>query len=1162
MRSSIGFFVAVLAVALIPPSHAQNPGTTTPTEGLRDSRLRVDALENVQIAARPRETPYVGTILVSDGQIIAVGKDVAIPPTARRHDYQGKFAYAGFIDAYSEIAVPDPPRDAGAPHWNGNLMPQRTAAAVAGALGDAGKLRSQGITMRVVAPEGGILRGSSALVLCSDGNSRQVLVAPTAWQHLTLTVPRGRGAAAAARDSYPNSPMGATALVRQAFHDARWYREALGAFRADSRLPRVENDSALEALATAIDQSVFVFDAANERMAQRAAVVAQEFNLRAILRGSGREYRQLAEIVRSGLPILLPVDFPDPPKITTASAARETTLVDLMHWHFAPSNPGRLASSGVTLCLTSDGLKDPSFFLKQIRAAVEAGLTHDDALAAVTTNPAKLLGVEHLAGTIAPGRIGNLVITDKPWLDQDAAILETWIAGESFKIAAAALPASDPLAGDWELKFDLPQQATPTAPPLALKMSLLKKEKEKGIEGVLRLAASKSTPTPPDAPAPQEEGQKAAEPQTAPSSEEQSANAEPKEEKKLSLDSMVLQRDRLTARIDLSELGGDLPAGNTFLAISYVISEAQFEVIDVALRLPDGRTVPGTAAKIAALSGDAPSGDTPGAAPGDTPGDTPGAAPGDTVAAGGDTAAASDTAAATPQPTEEMAAEAVASAASAAAADAGSADGGLAEEPQDRAPEITLVYPLGASGLTERPAAPAAVLFRGATLWTCGLSGIIEQGEVLVVDGKIAAVGTNLPVPEGCEILDLAGKHLTPGLIDCHSHMATDGGVNESGQGITAEVRIGDFLDPTDISIYRQLAGGLTTANILHGSANPIGGQNQVIKLRWGGTMDDLRFAGAPLGIKFALGENVKRRTGRYPNTRMGVEQILRDQLLAAREYAAAHRRYRQGDRTMLPPRVDLQLEALAEIVSGDRWIHCHSYRQDEIVALLDVLDEFQIRIGSLQHILEGYKVADRMLAHGATASSFSDWWAYKFEVYNAIPYNGALMHDVGIVVSFNSDDAELARHMNTEAAKAVKYGGVPPSEALKFVTLNPAKQLRIDHRVGSLEAGKDADLVVWSGPPLSTMTRCEQTWIDGRCYFSLEIDAALRARDAAWHAALVQEVIEGKRSTGGARQSRQEEEDRWHRHDIFCGHHDHLEDRHEAEDYDQSHQIQQGGEK
>ncbi len=437
---------------------------------------------------------------------------------------------------------------------------------------------------------------------------------------------------------------------------------------------------------------------------------------------------------------------------------------------------------------------------------------------------------------------------------------------------------------------------------------------------------------------------------------------------------------------------------------------------------------------------------------------------------------------------------------------------------------------------------PPCVLFRGATVWTCGPLGKIENAHVLVRDGKIVEVGVGIESPAGCFIIDAKGQHMTPGLIDCHSHVATDGGINESGQAVTAEVRIGDFIDNSDIGIYRQLAGGVTTANILHGSANPIGGQSQTVKFRWGESMDAMKFDDAPDGIKFALGENVKRSTSRYPNTRMGVEQILRDQFLAARQYDADHQAWNDGDRDGLPPRRDLQLDALVEIQNGDRWVHCHSYRQDEIVATLDVLEEFNIQIGTLQHILEGYKVADRIAEHGAMASSFADWWAYKFEVYDAIPYNGVLMHNAGVVVSFNSDDPELARHLNTEAAKATKYGGVPEEDALKFVTLNPAKQLRIDDRVGSIEVGKDADLVLWSGRPLSTTSRCEQTWIDGRPYFSRKTDAELRDRDAKTKARLVQMSLKKKTPAKSKSESESEsktedklEEDRWLRYDEFC---------------------------
>src|SRR5262245_18951768 len=329
------------------------------------------------------------------------------------------------------------------------------------------------------------------------------------------------------------------------------------------------------------------------------------------------------------------------------------------------------------------------------------------------------------------------------------------------------------------------------------------------------------------------------------------------------------------------------------------------------------------------------------------------------------------------------------------------------------------------------------------------------------------------------------------------------GGVNEGTIPSSAMVRIGDVVNSETANLYQQLAGGVTTANLLHGSANPIGGQNCVIKLRDGATPEQLKFSDAPPGIKFALGENVKqanwgdRNTNRFPQTRMGVPTFMENRFIAAQQYLKEWQAYKTSGG--VPPRRDLELEALGEILEGKRWIHCHSYRQDEILAFLRLMERFKVKVGTLQHVLEGYKIADEIAQHGAGASCFSDWWAYKFEVYDAIPYAGSLMRDRGVTVSFNSDSSDLARRLYTEAAKAVKFGGTPEVEALKFVTINPAKQLRIDSRVGSLEPGKDADFVIWSKAPLDSTTACLQTWIDGKKYF----DRSLAAERAA---ALVKE--------------------------------------------------------
>ena len=422
------------------------------------------------------------------------------------------------------------------------------------------------------------------------------------------------------------------------------------------------------------------------------------------------------------------------------------------------------------------------------------------------------------------------------------------------------------------------------------------------------------------------------------------------------------------------------------------------------------------------------------------------------------------------------------------------ADKAAAPEAAPSAPSAD--YPAGAFGITP-PVQPAVLLVRNATVWTQGPAGRLARADLLVQGGKIAAVGTDLALPANAVVIDAAGKHLTPGLIDAHSHIAVRGDINEATNSVTAQVRVTDSMDATDIDIYRGLAGGLTTSHVLHGSANTIGGQSQLIKLRWGSDASGLIFEGAVPTIKFALGENVKGSNWggrRYPVTRMGVEQVLRDAFGAAREYRATWQAWRDRPAGRPAPRRDLQLDALVEVLDGQRLVHIHAYRADEILMFVRWSKEMGIPVAAFQHVLEGYKVADAIASINAGGSTFSDWWAYKMEVYDAVPGNGVMMHKAGVLTSFNSDSAELHRRLNTEAAKAVKYGGLGEIDALNFVTLNPAKQLRIAQRTGSLEVGNDADFVVWSGHPLSTASRAEQTWIEGRRYFDLAQDGALRA--------------------------------------------------------------------
>lgn len=432
---------------------------------------------------------------------------------------------------------------------------------------------------------------------------------------------------------------------------------------------------------------------------------------------------------------------------------------------------------------------------------------------------------------------------------------------------------------------------------------------------------------------------------------------------------------------------------------------------------------------------------------------------------------------------------------------------------------------------------PDTILIKNATLWTSSPMGVIEQGDMLIQHGHILEVGKNLSLPAGdlghCLVIDATGKFVTPGLIDAHSHSMIMGGVNEGTYPSTAMVRIADVVNSETENIYYQLAGGLTIANLLHGSANPIGGQNAVIKLRWGKGPDDLIFKAAPGGIKFALGENVKQsnwgddRTTRFPQSRMGVPVFYENRFTAAKHYQTAWQAFRDGD-GMRPDR-DLEMEALVEILEGRRWIHCHSYRQDEILMFLRVMESFGVRVGTLQHVLEGYKIADEIVAHGAGASCFTDWWAYKFEVIDAIPYAGSLMHERGALVSFNSDDSDLARRMYLEAAKAVKYGSTPPEEALNFVTRYPAQQLKIDHLVGSLEKGKHADFVIWSKPPLDSGTTCLETWIEGVKYFDRFTDSDRTTRRAREKAQLVEKAKQAANFKSSSNDVSSEDEEEWH---------------------------------
>jgi imidazolonepropionase-like amidohydrolase len=1003
-------------------------------QGIRSNVPATWALIGAQVTVRPGETVDGATILIREDRIEAVGKSIAIPADARVIDLSGRHIYAGFIDSFTEQSVDEGSSKTAARYWNPLIRPARRVASEFkpdSSLNSA--LRKQGVTARLAAPSGGILKGFGAVVLTSDTSVQHAIVRADATQHARLTASRN------GTRTYPNSPMGAVALARQSFYDAEWYAAAWQAAEANSRLSRPERNEDLAALNSLDTRQIpFIVDTSNELFFLRANRFTAEFGLRLIVHGSGNEYRRLDAIRKSGRAVLLPVNFPKPPNVATFETALDVTTESLLHWDHAPENPKRLAEAGVTFAFCSSGLSDKGTFLKQIRKAVSRGLAEDAALRALTTTPATLLGVADQLGTIEPGRLASLVVTDKPVFKDGAKTVETWIAGERIEFEIA--PQRD-LAGQWLVELTDPREGLPS--PLTLK---LKSSDERKLSGSIRREKKR------------ERGET------------------------IELGRVVLNETRLSLTFRSNSLALDGVA-----RLTAVISADGKSALG-QISWPAGTQSPITLRR---LKDD-------------------------------------------PQPEPNPPAEK-----------------SKKEKKPNLAASFPVNFPLGAFGVSTTPKQPRLVAFTNATVWTCGPQGILEKATVLIQGGKVWKVGLNVKVPKKARVIDATGMHISPGIIDCHSHFATDGGVNESGQAVTAEVRIGDFIDCDDINVYRQLAGGVTSSNILHGSANPIGGQNQVVKLRWGSLGEEMKFQRAPAGIKFALGENVKQSnwgdeyTTRYPQTRMGVEQIFRDEFQAAIKYREARETWART-RNGLPPRRDLELDAIVEILDGQRWIHCHSYRQDEILTLIRVLDDFKIRIGTFQHILEGYKVADAMAKHGAMGSAFSDWWAYKLEVYDAIPYAGALMHNAGVVVSFNSDDRELARHLNHEAAKAVKYGGLPEEEALKFVTLNPAKQLRIDRYVGSLEPGKDADIVVWSSSPLSTMSRCEQTWIDGRLYFDRKSDIDLREENQRIRTALIQKILDSGEPMRKPGEGVVDPASLWPREDLFCHGHDHEEHHHE----------------
>ncbi len=1011
----VGALTAVLAVWAMVPAGAQ---PEAPWNGPRQIEPGWHALVGATLIPEPGQVVENATIEIRNGSITRVGPDAEPSPGARVWDCSGLTVYSGLIEPALKVDAPKPDADASGTHWNKKVMAQRSPLDGEGVSDDtAKKLRGMGFTAANILPRDGVFRGTTAVVSLGEERHQSdplanVIKSPVF--HAASLESSGWGG------GFPGSKMGSIALLRQVLSDTEWRQRALEGHRTHPmNVERPAPDDACDALAAPLP---IMFDVDNELDVLRAIKVADEFDRPAVILGSGDEFKRLGAIVDLNVPLIVPLAFADRPDVATMAEREAVELRNLMDWEASPTNLARLQSAGATVAMTSGKLPKKQKFNDNLRLAIEAGLSEDDALAMLTTVPAAMLGLGDRCGKVAPGMQANLVVIDGKMFEKDAKIRDVWIDGQRHEISAA--PDID-LEGKWQATF-----ATDNG-QLAFNMKVAK-----GNAITLERGQIEADGAP-------EDGEDAGDEAEGDGADE----ADEPKTKSFKARGVKLNENRLDFVVDRTAFG----EGEGTVTLSGLVGDS----IAGVGSMPGGATFTWAASRAAEDEG-----------------------------------------------TEDK-------------------EGKDEEKPDTRFAGIaeSFGYPFGPYSMAQLPEEPSILIVRNATVWTSGPDGIIENGEIEASDGKLTYVGSaRSTTPSGAVVIDAQGKHVSPGLIDCHSHTGISGGVNEGTQATTSEVRIGDVINPDHMGWYRQLAGGLTAVNQLHGSANPIGGQNSVVKIRWGVAYpDEMRVEGAPSGIKFALGENPKRvrSTGdgdRYPNSRMGVESIIRDRFVAARDYAEDWEAWnsmsasaRNGD---VPPRRDLELEAVAEILAGERLIHCHSYRQDEILMLCRMAGEFGFTIGTFQHVLEGYKVAEAIKDHAIGGSSFSDWWAFKFEVYDAIPYSGAIMHDVGVVVSFNSDSNELARRMNTEAAKAVKYGGVDPAEALKFVTLNPAMQLGVEDKIGSLETGKHADFVIWSGSPLSSLSMCEATYIDGREYFSLERDAELRETIASERDRIIQKLL------------------------------------------------------
>ncbi len=981
---------------------------TFPVNGVFNKNHTYYAFTNARIYTDYEHVIDCGTLLIKDGIIMDAGEKVTIPKGAVSYDLKGKYIYPSFIDMYSNYGMPEPKKShksmhpqyetatRGAYDWNQAIKPEFNAIAVFNADKKASEeYRKMGFGVVMTLQKDGIARGSAAVVTLAETRENELVLLDKAAACYSFE----KGSSA---QEYPSSLMGAIALLRQTYLDAEWYKD---------NQKKTEYNASLLAW-NALQALPQIFEVKDKLSALRASKIAREFNAHYIIKGAGDEYQRLEDIQETHCSFILPLNFPVFSNVDDPYDAMNIPLADLKHWEMAPANPAFFEKKNLSFALTAADLKDKNDFLKNLRKAVEYGLSEKQALKSLTVTPAGMLGISEKAGRLQKKMLADFIITSGDLFLVKTKIYENWVQGMRYMISDYS--ALD-LRGNYDLKVGPDKH-------YALKIN----GEQDNVKAIIltagdtnKIQASVKTDGP-----------------------SISISYTPRLEKGL-----VRLSGLLGAKNDLT------PEGKMILSGRGEFTSGEW--VDWSATYQSDLTEP--------IRTDTAKKEKPGIGEVYYP-----------FCAFG-------------EPLQDL--------------------------------KVKMQY--------AEDRGQNAILIKNVTVWTNDSSGILKNKDVYINSGHIVRIDNagHIQPQKGAHALEIdgTGKHLTAGIIDEHSHIAISGDVNEGTHSVTSEVRIGDVIDCEDISIYRQLAGGVTACQLLHGSANPIGGQSGLIKLRWGLNPEGMKIEKADGFIKFALGENVKQSnwgdfyTTRFPQTRMGIEQVYYDAFTRAREYEIRMKAFNllsKSEKAESPaPRHNLTLDALVEILNNKRFITCHSYVQSEVNMLIHVADSMGFKINTFTHILEGYKVADKMKSHGIGASTFADWWAYKMEVKDAIPYNAALLTNMGVVTAINSDDAEMGRRLNQEAAKSVKYGGLTEEEAWKLCTLNPAKLLHLDNKVGRIKAGAVADVVLWSDNPLSVYAKAEKTIIDGLIYYDIEKDKKLREEIQRERARIIQKMILAKKS-------------------------------------------------